>query len=70
MKHHGFRAEDIVLLTDDAKDARSKPTRRNIVGGMRWLVKGARTDDSLFFHCASFSFFLSLSLARIRFRVR
>jgi hypothetical protein len=50
--YHGFQKGDIVLLTDDAADARSHPTRRNILDAMRWLVRDARADDSLFLHCA------------------
>jgi hypothetical protein len=38
-------------LTDDAKDAGSLPTRDNILGAMKWLVKDARAHDSLFIHC-------------------
>jgi hypothetical protein len=44
---------DIVLLMDDAADARSHPTRRNILDVMRWLGRDARADDTLFLHCAS-----------------
>ena len=32
-------------------DARSRPTRANILDAMHWLVKGAQPHDSLFFHC-------------------
>jgi hypothetical protein len=48
----GFRARDIIRLTDEARDPRNMPTRANILGAMRWLVRGARKHDSLFFHCA------------------
>jgi hypothetical protein len=48
----GFRARDIIRLTDEARDPRNLPTRANILGAMRWLVRGARKHDSLFFHCA------------------
>jgi len=48
---HGYKKEDIVLLTDDSSNPRSKPTRRNMIDGMKWLVKDAKTHDSLFFHC-------------------
>ena len=40
------------MLTDDAKDPRAIPTRVNILDAMHWLVTGAKTHDSLFFHCA------------------
>ncbi|PPQ81149.1 hypothetical protein CVT25_015201 [Psilocybe cyanescens] len=49
----GYKATDIVLLTDDARDARSLPTRDNIIDAMRWLVRHAKINDSLFFHCTS-----------------
>jgi hypothetical protein len=39
------------MLTDDAKSSRQIPTRKNILEAMRWLVRSARKDDSLFFHC-------------------
>lgn len=42
-----------MLLTDDSSDPRQIPTRQNILDAMRWLVRSARTDDSLFFHCMS-----------------
>lgn len=46
----GFRPEDILMLTDDSPLPHIRPTRQNIVNGMRWLVGTARVDDSLFFH--------------------
>ncbi|KAI9438497.1 peptidase C14, caspase domain-containing protein [Lactarius indigo] len=46
----GFRTRDIIRLTDEAHDPRNLPTRANILGAMRWLVRGARKHDSLFFH--------------------
>ena len=51
LRRRGYKSEDIVLLTDDAMDARSRPTRANIIDAMHWLVKGAQPHDSLFFHC-------------------
>lgn len=42
-----------MLLTDDSSDPRQIPTRQNMLDAMRWLVRSARTDDSLFFHCMS-----------------
>jgi len=50
IKHYNYKEHDIVLLTDDSRDPRSQPTMANIRAGMRWLVDGARTHDSLFFH--------------------
>ena len=62
VKHGGYRISEILLLTDeppkgaregDGWDSRMIPTRDNIIRGMKWLVRGARRDDSLFFHCKS-----------------
>ncbi|KAF9054929.1 peptidase C14, partial [Hymenopellis radicata] len=50
IKRWGYKDEDIVMLTDDSKNPRQRPTRANIIDAMRWLVKDARTNDSLFFH--------------------
>jgi len=49
-KHHNYREEDIVLLVDDSRNPRQQPTRKNIVEAMRWLVRDAQPNDSLFFH--------------------
>ncbi|KAJ7590689.1 caspase domain-containing protein [Mycena floridula] len=46
----GYKKGDIVLLTDDSPDPRKRPTRVNIMDAMKWLVEGAHTHDSLFFH--------------------
>jgi hypothetical protein len=48
----GFHVRDVLRLTDDATDPRNQPTKTNILGAMQWLVRGARSHDSLFFHCA------------------
>ncbi|KAJ7676861.1 peptidase C14, caspase domain-containing protein [Mycena polygramma] len=50
VRHAGYKAEDIVMLTDDSPHARSQPTRQNIIEAMRWLVRDARPQDALFFH--------------------
>ncbi|KAI0643988.1 caspase domain-containing protein [Trametes meyenii] len=50
LMRRGYKEEDIVILTDDAKSSRQRPTRTNIIDAMHWLVKGAHTHDSLFFH--------------------
>ncbi|KAK0206820.1 caspase domain-containing protein [Desarmillaria ectypa] len=50
MHHWGYKSEDIVMLTDDSNNPRSQPTRKNMIDGMRWLVKNAQPHDSLFFH--------------------
>jgi hypothetical protein len=52
-EHQNFSDGDIVLLTDDVADPRVRPTRWNVLNAMRWLVRDARPDDSLFFHCLS-----------------
>ncbi|KAG6916975.1 Ca(2+)-dependent cysteine protease [Tephrocybe rancida] len=46
----GYRAGDIVLLSDDSTNPRQRPTRQNVLDAMRWLVRGAKAHDSLFFH--------------------
>lgn len=38
------------MLTDDARDPRQRPTTRNMIDAMQWLVRDARPNDSLFFH--------------------
>ncbi|KAJ8086888.1 hypothetical protein PM082_005713 [Marasmius tenuissimus] len=50
IKHRGFRREDIMTLRDDSPNPRKRPTRKNMLAAMRWLVEGAQKDDSLFFH--------------------
>ncbi|KAL1706126.1 caspase domain-containing protein [Schizophyllum commune] len=50
-EYEGFKARDIVVLTDDNPHSRSRPTRQNMLDAMRWLVQDAQLDDSLFFHC-------------------
>lgn len=47
---HGYREDDMVVLTDDQSNQRAIPTRENILRGMRWLVQDAQTNDSLFLH--------------------
>ncbi|KAK7060410.1 Ca(2+)-dependent cysteine protease [Paramarasmius palmivorus] len=46
----GFKAENIVLLTDDNSNPKNQPTKQNMIDAMKWLVKGACPHDSLFFH--------------------
>jgi len=48
--HWGYKSRDIIILTDDAPDRRDIPTKRNMIEAMHWLVRGARTNDALFFH--------------------
>ncbi|KAF8628786.1 hypothetical protein AX15_003725 [Amanita polypyramis BW_CC] len=49
IEYHGYSSDNIIILTD-AGNASGVPTRKNILKCMRWLVKGARRGDSLFFH--------------------
>jgi len=42
--------DKMVVLTDDQKDPLKKPTRKNMINAMKWLVQGCRPGDSLFFH--------------------
>lgn len=46
----GYKDDDMVILTDDARNPRQIPTRQNILHAMEWLVRDARPNDSLFFH--------------------
>ncbi|PAV17704.1 peptidase C14 [Pyrrhoderma noxium] len=50
IKYYGFHSGDIVLLTDEGKTQRERPTRRNIIDAMQWLVRDAHPHDSLVFH--------------------
>ncbi|KAH8096904.1 caspase domain-containing protein [Cristinia sonorae] len=49
-RHHHYKEQDIILLVDDSKNPRQQPTKKNILDAMRWLVKDAKPNDSLFFH--------------------
>jgi metacaspase-1 len=49
-QRYQFSFGDMVILTDDNPDPRSKPTKEIIIRAMKWLVKDARPHDSLFFH--------------------
>lgn len=48
----GFKSDpaNMRILTDDSDDASKRPTKANIVNGMKWLVQGAKSGDSLFIH--------------------
>jgi metacaspase-1 len=48
--HLGYRASDIILLTDDSRDPRRLPTKTNMINAMQWLVHNAMPHDALFFH--------------------
>jgi len=49
-KGWNFKSKDILVLTDDTSDPRRLPTKANILGAIKWLVKDAKAHDSLFFH--------------------
>ena len=59
MKDYGFELDNMIILSDKAKDDTYLPTKENIIKGIRWLVGGARTNDCLFFYYAGM--FLSRS---------
>lgn len=40
----------MVILTDDQRNPMSVPTKENVIRAMKWLVKDAQPNDSLFFH--------------------
>ncbi|SJX61491.1 probable MCA1-Metacaspase [Sporisorium reilianum f. sp. reilianum] len=50
LRQRGYNDDDMVVLTDDQRDARSIPTRQNMTAAMHWLVRGAQPGDALFFH--------------------
>ncbi|XP_020533883.1 metacaspase-1 isoform X2 [Jatropha curcas] len=45
-----FKPKNILILTEDEKDKRLKPTKENIQNSMKWLVKDCREGDSLVFY--------------------
>ncbi|KAG0205338.1 Ca(2+)-dependent cysteine protease [Mortierella sp. GBA30] len=50
--YYGFRYQDTIMLTDDQIYEDKRPTGANIRYWMKWLVKDAQPQDSLFFHYA------------------
>ncbi|KAI0450717.1 caspase domain-containing protein [Xylaria acuta] len=50
VEHYHYKREDMIILTDDARDHMLQPTKANIVRAMQWLVSGAQPNDSLFLH--------------------
>jgi len=50
IQNYQYREEDIVVLTDDARNPTHLPTKANMMRAMQWLVKDAQPHDSLFFH--------------------
>ncbi|KAG0302107.1 Ca(2+)-dependent cysteine protease [Dissophora globulifera] len=50
--YYNFRYQDTIMLTDDQIYEDKRPTGANIRYWMKWLVKDAEPQDSLFFHYA------------------
>ena len=50
IERYNYRREDMIILTDDARDPNLIPTKANIIRAMQWLVAGARPNDALFLH--------------------
>jgi len=52
LKANGFvdSPNTMVVLTDDQQENRHRPTKRNMIAAMQWLVQGAVSGDSLFLH--------------------
>jgi len=48
--HFPEDAEHMLVLTDDQKDPSKIPTKANMIAAMQWLIQGAQSGDSLFFH--------------------
>jgi hypothetical protein len=50
IESHGYKREDMVILTDDQSNPVLHPTKENIIRAMQWLVAGAQPNDALFLH--------------------
>ncbi|XP_019173300.1 PREDICTED: metacaspase-1-like [Ipomoea nil] len=50
VKRLGFPYASVVVLTEDERDPRRVPTKRNIRDAMRWLVYGCQPGDSVVFY--------------------
>ncbi|KAK3810041.1 MAG: peptidase C14 [Benniella sp.] len=50
--YFGFMYHDTIMLTDDSIYEDKRPTGANIRYWMKWLIKDAQPQDSLFFHYA------------------
>ncbi|KAK4097441.1 hypothetical protein N658DRAFT_489201 [Parathielavia hyrcaniae] len=50
VENHGYRRENMVILTDDQPNPTMQPTRDNILRAMQWLVADAQPNDALFLH--------------------
>ncbi|KAI9183564.1 hypothetical protein H9P43_004482 [Blastocladiella emersonii ATCC 22665] len=50
-ENYGFSERNSKILLDGEESPENlQPTKANIIKGLKWLVKGARPNDSLFFH--------------------
>lgn len=65
IENHGYKREDMVILTDDQTNPVMQPTKQNIINAMGWLVANAQPNDALFLH---FSGGLSLACLTMTFR--
>jgi metacaspase-1 len=50
MERYNYKREDMIILTDDARDEILQPTAANIRRALQWLVGNAQPDDALFLH--------------------
>ncbi|KAJ3029059.1 UNVERIFIED_CONTAM: hypothetical protein HDU68_000272 [Siphonaria sp. JEL0065] len=51
VENYGYSAspESMLMLTDDAKDKKKRPTLKNMLAGFVWLVSNTNPGDELFF---------------------
>lgn len=45
-----FQDQNILFMADDHPDPSRRPTKANIIAGLRWLARDLRPGDSLVFH--------------------
>jgi hypothetical protein len=50
VKEWEYEGDEIRMLTDDAATDEFKPTKKNILSSIEWLIKDASAGDSLFLH--------------------
>ena len=44
------KCSEFKILTDDSTKLDEKPTRKNIIDGIRWLVTGLKPGENVYFH--------------------
>jgi len=49
MGKFGFKDADIKMLTEDQSSEEAKPNKKNMLAGMKWLVEGTKSGDTIFF---------------------